>query len=85
MCRNCVPTLMELADDYWRSADATMETAKRLKAKGAIGDAVEMQHHATTEQAFGMVFQALANIMASILNRDDPGEDHPSFNVPSQN
>ncbi len=81
MCRNCVPTLMELADDYWKQANDSMRTAKELEAKGALDAAMDVTHHATTEQAFGMVFQALANIMASITNR---GEDHAPFD-PSQN
>ena len=83
MCRNCVPTLMELAEDYWKQADDTMATAKKLKDKGddQLPMAIILQNQATTEQAFGMVFQALANIMASVLNRD---EDHVPFD-PSQN
>ena len=84
MCRQCVAPLVGLAEDYWQQADETMATAIKMKDKGAIKEAVEMQHSGTMYQALGFVFQALANIMASIT-RDDPGEDHPKFNVPSQN
>ncbi len=86
MCRNCVPTLMNLADDSWRSADEQMRTSVELAKVGDVEGSLEMQHWSNQDQSFGMVFQALANIMASIT-RDDTDDDdipHPPFD-PSQN